>query len=105
MNMSLGGSKSNALNSAIAAVTRAGVIAIVAAGDENVSAHNSSAIVDTNLWFQVDAFNTSPASAPSAITAGGDQFGRCESLVFEFWKRSRHLCTRRECAECGHHEQ
>ena len=37
MNMSLGGSKSNALNSAIAAVTRAGVTAVVAAGNENVS--------------------------------------------------------------------
>jgi subtilisin family serine protease len=37
MNMSLGGAKSNALNSAIAAVTRAGVTAVVAAGNENVS--------------------------------------------------------------------
>lgn len=36
MNMSLGGSKSTALNSAIAAVTRAGVTVIVAAGNENV---------------------------------------------------------------------
>ncbi|TVY82752.1 Subtilisin-like protease [Lachnellula suecica] len=53
MNMSLGGSKSTALNSAIAALTKAGVVAIVAAGNENV-----------------DASNDSPASAPSAITVG-----------------------------------
>lgn len=37
MNMSLGGSKSTALNSAIAALTRSRVTAIVAAGNENVS--------------------------------------------------------------------
>ncbi|RDW84276.1 hypothetical protein BP6252_01866 [Coleophoma cylindrospora] len=53
MNMSLGGSKSQALNSAIAGVTRAGVVAVVAAGNDNV-----------------DAANSSPASAPSAITVG-----------------------------------
>ncbi|RDW60288.1 hypothetical protein BP5796_11894 [Coleophoma crateriformis] len=53
MNMSLGGSKSQALNSAIAGVTRAGVVAVVAAGNDNV-----------------DAVNSSPASAPSAITVG-----------------------------------
>ena len=39
MNMSLGGAKSNALNSAIAALTRAGVTVVVAAGNENVSCH------------------------------------------------------------------
>jgi subtilisin family serine protease len=37
MNMSLGGSKSTALNSAIAALTKAGVTVVVAAGNENVS--------------------------------------------------------------------
>ncbi|KAL3417504.1 subtilisin-like protease [Phlyctema vagabunda] len=53
MNMSLGGSKSAALNSAVAGLTRAGVLPIVAAGNENQ-----------------DALNTSPGSAPSAITVG-----------------------------------
>jgi subtilisin family serine protease len=37
MNMSLGGSKSTALNSAVAALPRSGVTAIVAAGNDNVS--------------------------------------------------------------------
>lgn len=53
MNMSIGGSKSAALNSAVAALTRAGVTVVVAAGNENQ-----------------DAANVSPASAPSAITVG-----------------------------------
>ncbi|TVY38691.1 Subtilisin-like protease, partial [Lachnellula occidentalis] len=53
MNMSIGGSKSTALNSAVAALVKAGVIVVVAAGNENQ-----------------DASNTSPASAPSAITVG-----------------------------------
>jgi subtilisin family serine protease len=34
--MSIGGSKSAALNSAIAALTKAGVIVVVAAGNDNV---------------------------------------------------------------------
>ena len=37
VNMSLGGSRSNALNAAIAALTRAGVTVVVAAGNENVT--------------------------------------------------------------------
>ncbi len=53
MNMSIGGSKSAALNSAVAALTRAGVTVVVAAGNENQ-----------------DAANVSPASAASAITVG-----------------------------------
>lgn len=53
MNMSIGGSKSAALNAAVAALTRAGVTVVVAAGNENQ-----------------DAANVSPASAPSAITVG-----------------------------------
>ena len=35
VNISIGGSKSTALNSAIAAATRAGVVCVVAAGNEN----------------------------------------------------------------------
>jgi len=53
INMSLGGPKSTALNSAIAGLTQAGVTCVVAAGNENQ-----------------DALNDSPASAPSAITVG-----------------------------------
>lgn len=53
MNMSLGGSKSNAVNSAINALRAAGVVPVVAAGNENV-----------------DAANDSPASASGAITVG-----------------------------------
>lgn len=52
-NISIGGSKSTALNNAIAALTRAGVTVVCAAGNENV-----------------DAATTSPASAASAITVG-----------------------------------
>jgi len=37
LNMSIGGSKSTALNSAIAALTKAGVVVVVAAGNDNVS--------------------------------------------------------------------
>ncbi|KEZ41463.1 Alkaline protease 1 [Scedosporium apiospermum] len=53
MNMSLGGSFSRAMNSAIEALRQAGVVPVVAAGNENV-----------------DASRTSPASAPNAITVG-----------------------------------
>ncbi|KAI0170681.1 peptidase S8/S53 domain-containing protein [Pestalotiopsis sp. NC0098] len=53
MNMSLGGTKSNAVNSAVEAIASAGVVPVVAAGNENQ-----------------DAANTSPASAPDAITVG-----------------------------------
>ncbi|CAI4219299.1 unnamed protein product [Parascedosporium putredinis] len=53
MNMSLGGSFSRAMNAAIEALRQAGVVPIVAAGNENV-----------------DAADTSPASAPNAITVG-----------------------------------
>lgn len=50
-NMSLGGGKSTAVNNAITRLTNAGVSVAVAAGNENT-----------------DACNSSPASAPSAIT-------------------------------------
>ncbi|KAH8682527.1 peptidase S8/S53 domain-containing protein [Xylariales sp. PMI_506] len=53
MNMSLGGSKSTALNNAVEALAAAGVVPVVAAGNENV-----------------DASTTSPASSPDAITVG-----------------------------------
>lgn len=53
MNMSLGGSKSRAINAAVAQIVAAGVVACVAAGNENQ-----------------DAANVSPASAPEAITVG-----------------------------------
>lgn len=53
MNMSLGGSFSAAINSAIAAIFKAGIVPVVAAGNENQ-----------------DTANTSPGSAPDAITVG-----------------------------------
>ncbi|GAO13689.1 hypothetical protein UVI_02017910 [Ustilaginoidea virens] len=53
LNMSLGGSKSPALNRAIQAVFNAGIVPVVAAGNDNR-----------------DAADFSPASAPNAITVG-----------------------------------
>jgi subtilisin family serine protease len=53
MNMSLGGGQSNAINNAIEALVAAGVVPVVAAGNE-----------------AQDAANTSPASSPDAITVG-----------------------------------
>lgn len=53
MNMSLGGGQSNAINAAIEAIAAAGVVPVVAAGNE-----------------AQDAANTSPASAPNAVTVG-----------------------------------
>ena len=53
MNMSLGGAKSRAINDAINSILRAGVVPVVAAGNENQ-----------------DTANTSPGSAPGAITVG-----------------------------------
>ncbi|KKA29831.1 hypothetical protein TD95_000438 [Thielaviopsis punctulata] len=53
MNMSLGGSFSQAMNDAIEAMRAAGIVPVVAAGNENVNARSSS-----------------PASAPDAITVG-----------------------------------
>ncbi|KAJ3508472.1 hypothetical protein NLJ89_g5739 [Agrocybe chaxingu] len=53
MNLSLGGGASSALDNAVASLTKAGVHVVVAAGNSNV-----------------DAANTSPARAPSAIAVG-----------------------------------
>ncbi|KAK3940019.1 subtilisin-like protease 6 [Diplogelasinospora grovesii] len=53
MNMSLGGSRSRAVNSAINALANAGVVPVVAAGNEDQ-----------------DTANTSPGSAAAAITVG-----------------------------------
>ncbi|RYP63015.1 hypothetical protein DL771_009470 [Monosporascus sp. 5C6A] len=53
MNMSLGGPASRALNNAVEALARSGVVPVVAAGNE-----------------AQDAANVSPASAPNAITVG-----------------------------------
>ena len=53
MNMSLGGSRSRAVNSAINQIEAAGVVPVVAAGNENQ-----------------DTANTSPGSAEAAITVG-----------------------------------
>ncbi|RKF71372.1 Subtilisin-like protease 2 [Golovinomyces cichoracearum] len=53
VNVSIGGPKSEALNAAIEAITKDGVVVVVAAGNSNK-----------------DAKTFSPASAPSAITVG-----------------------------------
>ncbi|CAM1504699.1 Fc.00g022900.m01.CDS01 [Cosmosporella sp. VM-42] len=53
MNMSLGGSFSDAINKAIENLRAAGVVPVVAAGNENQ-----------------DTANTSPGSAPNAVTVG-----------------------------------
>ncbi|CAH0015024.1 unnamed protein product [Clonostachys rhizophaga] len=53
MNMSLGGSYSDAVNLAIESLNSAGIVPVVAAGNESK-----------------DAANTSPGSAPNAITVG-----------------------------------
>ncbi len=52
-NMSLGGGKSSTMNAAVANAVSKGVVMVVAAGNSNV-----------------DAKDTSPASEPSAITVG-----------------------------------
>ncbi|KAH6900518.1 peptidase S8/S53 domain-containing protein [Thelonectria olida] len=53
MNMSLGGTFSEAINRAVQALFNAGIVPVVAAGNENQ-----------------DTSNTSPGSAPNAITVG-----------------------------------
>ena len=73
-NMSLGGGKSQAINDAIAAAVKNGLILVVAAGNENQ-----------------DACNVSPASAPEALTiaatdkndnlASFSNWGKCVDLA------------------------
>lgn len=72
-NLSLGGAKSSSVNAAVAAAVGKGVTMVVAAGNSNA-----------------DACNTSPASEPSAITVGAttsadarasySNFGSCLDL-------------------------
>ncbi len=51
MNMSLGGSRSDAMNRAIQALANSGIVPVVAAGNENVSVyhHRSGRIQHTNI--------------------------------------------------------
>ncbi|KAJ7103679.1 serine protease [Mycena crocata] len=65
--LSLGGGASTALDSAVAALTAAGVHVVVAAGNSNV-----------------DAANTSPARAPSAITVGAITIADARSSFSNF---------------------
>ncbi|KAH8154959.1 uncharacterized protein LAJ45_01492 [Morchella importuna] len=66
-NMSLGGTVSAALNKAVAAAVDSGVTFVVAAGNENV-----------------DASNSSPASEKSAITVGATQIGDARAEYSNF---------------------
>lgn len=73
INMSLGGGRSDAINRAISALYKEGIVSVVAAGNENQ-----------------DACESSPASAPDAITigavdktnrfAGFSNYGKCVDL-------------------------
>jgi subtilisin family serine protease len=88
-NVSLGGEKSTAVNSAIARATEAGIVMVVAAGNADTGKKisqqlmlngNHEHLVDLvvshelttliSMHNQPDACNTSPASEPSAITVG-----------------------------------
>lgn len=65
VSMSLGGSASSALNAAVASLVKSGVIVVVAAGNSNA-----------------DAADTSPASEPSAITVGAIDSSNDERASF-----------------------
>ncbi|KAF7118171.1 hypothetical protein CNMCM5793_007572 [Aspergillus hiratsukae] len=62
INMSLGGGYSYAFNNAVQSAYQSGVLSVVAAGNENV-----------------DASNTSPASAPNAITVAAINSGNARA--------------------------
>jgi cerevisin len=74
ISMSLGGGKNDALNQAVTAAINAGVVTVVAAGNENQ-----------------DACNVSPASTPGAITVGAtdvndrkasfSNYGKCVDIL------------------------
>lgn len=91
MNMSLGGSRSNAVNAAIEAIARAGVVPVVAAGNENVSTLPAASTAQTWTLDQElttakqDASNTSPASAPNAITVGAIDARNDRKASFSNW--------------------
>ena len=64
INMSLGGGYSSLVNNAVADAVAAGIIVVVAAGNESTLASNKS-----------------PASAPDAITVGSSTSSRCYFLL------------------------
>jgi oryzin len=69
-----GGGYSYAFNNAVQSAYQSGVLSVVAAGNDNVCvppsqlANQHYKFSRTNLSCQADASNTSPASAPNAIT-------------------------------------
>ena len=102
--MSLGGSKSDALNQAVAAAVNAGLTVVVAAGND-----------------AKDAINYSPASEPSAFTvgssaisdlgAGDSNWGKCmippplalSPRILVSSANENKISPRRLCPRRGHH--
>jgi subtilisin family serine protease len=69
VNMSLGGSKSSAMTTAVASLTKAGYVVVVAAGNNGAN-----------------ACNFSPASAPTAITVGASTINDARASFSNFGK-------------------
>lgn len=69
VNMSLGGPKSSAMTTAVASLTKAGYVVVVAAGNNGAN-----------------ACNYSPASAPSAITVGASTINDARASFSNFGK-------------------
>jgi len=83
-NMSVGGGKMQAVNSAISAAVRAGLTVCVAAGNESR-----------------DAANTSPASAPDAITVGSTDRSDAFSSYSNFGRILDVLAPGRAIVSCS----
>lgn len=86
MNMSLGGEKTRAINAAIEQLRLAGVVPVVAAGNENVSCLALMTVQETNpSRLQQDTANTSPGSAKSAISVGAIDAATDRRAPFSNW--------------------
>lgn len=90
MNMSLGGVKSQFINAAIEELRIAGVVPVVAAGNENVSSPlplRPQTINAKTLTHrpQQDTANTSPGSAKNAISVGAIDASNDRRAPFSNW--------------------